>query len=109
MSGQLENAKELLIVDLLGRGREEIGPRTIDDIEDPGKAELARIHAVATSGHAHDGAYQIVGRHGHQQFLFQHVVAFGVDVVEVYRAFEGTQIGFDIPPASVELNDLFDR
>ena len=86
---KVENPKEFLIMGLLGGGRDELGPRIVDYVEDPGKAELTGVDTAAARSHAHNGSYEVVRCHGDQQFLFQHVVAFGVDVMKPYGALQG--------------------
>src|ERR1700722_1648808 len=81
LSRDVEHAPELLVVRLPRRGIHQLRPGTVDHIEYSGETQLTGVDRLTAGSHTHDRTDEVVGRNGHPQFLFQHVLAFGVNVL----------------------------
>jgi len=81
----------------LAVGLGEEGQKSADGILRQRVAELPGIQVQCRGGLVHDGAGQIVRRHPQHQLFGRHVGGLNVEHMQPDLAFEGAQIGLDVP------------
>src|SRR5208283_2453372 len=90
-------------------GGQDFGIAVEHDVAGIGEAQLPCVDLGALCGQEHDRTDQVVGHHGHEQFLFHHVGGLHRDPLQADRLFQTAQVGFDVPATAIQLHYLLRR
>lgn len=94
---------------LFGSGVCEDGQKGIQHVLCPRETQLSRIQVEGCGCRVHSSACQITGCHSEHEFFGHHGCGLSVERMQANLAFQGAQIGFNVPSVPIEFQNLLQR